>query len=72
MTWYVGLTDDPARRRVEHGNPSDWGQTAMFSSEADARAWEKSYVSKPGYQGGLGGAGWCYGYWYTITLRTTQ
>ena len=27
MTWYVGLTDDPDRRRSEHGAPSDWQQT---------------------------------------------
>ena len=42
MTWYVGLTDDPDRRRSEHGAPSDWQQTTRaFDSEASARAWEE-------------------------------
>ena len=71
MAWYVGLTDDPDRRKVEHGNPSDWQQT-KFTSETAARAWEQSYVTKPGYQGGPGGTGWRYGYWYTITPHTNQ
>jgi len=71
MTWYVGLTDDPDRRRVEHGSPSDWTQT-QFSTEAVARAWEANYVGKAGYQGGPGGAGWRFGYWYTVTSRTKQ
>ncbi len=71
MTWYVGLTDDPNRRRAEHGNPPDW-QQAAFGREQEARAWEARYVGKPGYQGGPGGAGWRYGYWYTITPQTTE
>lgn len=73
MTWYVGLTDDPDRRRSEHGAPSDWQQTTRaFDSEASARAWEESYTGKDGYQGGGGGAGWRYGYWYTITAQTRE
>jgi len=73
MAWYVGLTDDPDRRRQEHGNPPDWQQTdTQFATEADARAWEAKYVGRPGYQGGTGGAGWRYGYWYTITPSTVQ
>jgi len=73
VTWYVGLTDDPERRRREHGNPSDWQQTLVaFATEAAARAWEAQYVEKPGYQGGPGGSGWRYGYWYTITATTRQ
>ena len=48
MTWYVGLTDDPARRRVEHGNPPDWQLTTLFASEEAARRWEASYVGKVG------------------------
>ena len=54
MTWYVGLTDEPERRRVEHGNLLDWKQT-KFATEAEARAWEAKYVGQPGYQGGPGG-----------------
>jgi len=71
MTWYVGLTDNPERRKTEHGNPKDWGQT-QFALEADARAWEKKYVGQQGYQGGPGGAGWRYRYWYSITSQTVQ
>lgn len=71
MTYYVGLTDDPVRRKGEHGNPSEWQQTP-FNSESAARAWEQSYVTKSGYKGGPGGAGWRYGYWYTITSQTKQ
>ena len=71
MTLYVGLTDDPVRRRVEHGNPPDW-QQVRFATEAEARAWERENVSKPGCQGGSGGAGWRYGYWYSITPNTIE
>lgn len=71
MTWYVGLTDDPDRRRQEHGNPPDWEQSE-FQTEAQARAWEGRYVGKTGYQGGPGGPGWRYGYWYWITPKTTE
>lgn len=73
MTWYVGLTDDPDRRKMEHGNPPDWQQThTTFRTETEARAWEQGYVNRPGYQGGPGGSGWRYGYWYTITPGTKQ
>jgi len=68
---YVGLTDDPKTRKVEHGNPSDWWQRS-FDTEAEARRWEKDMLSKPGYKGGGGGAGWRYGYTYTITSTTKE
>lgn len=71
MPIYVGLTDDPVRRRTEHGYPLDW-QQIQFSSEVRARAWELQYVTTPGYVGGSGGGGWRYGYWYTITPFTKQ
>ena len=71
VTWYVGLTDDPERRRGEHGNPPDWKQTT-FNSEVEARTSERGYTSKPGYQGAAGGSGWRYGYWYTITAQTVE
>jgi hypothetical protein len=54
---YVGLTDDPVRRKKEHGNPEDW--------EADL-------IRRDGYTGKPGGAGWKYGYTYTKTLSTVQ
>ena len=71
MAWYVSLTDDPARRKTEHGNPPDWQQTS-FNSEPDARTWEAVQLMLPGYKGGTGGAGWRYGYWYTITPQTRE
>ncbi len=68
---YVGLTDDPVRRQAEHGNPSDWWQKS-FTTEAEARQWEKDMLAKPGYTGGSGGEGWHYGYTYTITGSTIE
>jgi len=68
---YVGLTDNPSRRRQEHGNPSDWWQR-IFVTEREARTWEKEMLEKPGYIGGPGGNGWKYGYTYTITSSTKE
>ena len=68
---YVGLSDDPEERKIAHGNPSDWWQRT-FSTEAEARSWEKDMLNKPGYEGGPGGKGWKYGYTYTITSSTIQ
>lgn len=68
---YVGLTDDPVTRKQQHGNPTDWWQRS-FSTEKEARDWEKSMLSQPGYKGNPGGAGWRYGYTYTITSTTRE
>ncbi|HEC78678.1 MAG: hypothetical protein ACTSQ8_12710 [Candidatus Helarchaeota archaeon] len=68
---YVGLTDDPVRRRQEHGDPSDWKQWS-FNSEDEARRWEQQMLSLPDYTGGPGGEGWRYGYTYTIKPSTIQ
>ncbi len=68
---YVGLTDDPARRKQEHGNPSDW-QYWKFQSESEARRWEAGWLARRDTVGGQGGAGWRYGYMYTISPRTIQ
>jgi len=70
MATYVGLTDDPVRRKREHGNPDDWWQCS-FASESEARAWEVMMLTA-GYQGGPGGQGWRYGYTYTITTQTIE
>ncbi len=70
--YYVGLTDDPDRRRGEHGNPSDWRITGPFVDETSARTWERRFLDSPGYTGGTGGAGWHYGYTYTITPFTKE
>lgn len=68
---YVGLTDDPVKRKIEHGSPPDWWQR-QFASEKEARQWEKDTLAQDGYRGGPGGAGWRYGYTYTITGSTKQ
>lgn len=69
---YVGLTDDPERRKGEHGNPSDWRIAKTFTSESTARAWEASEVKRSGQCGDTGGAGWRYGYKYTVTSSTRE
>jgi len=63
---YVGLTDDPERRKQEHGNPADFRVVRDFTSEAIAREWEKQMLAQ-GYEGDTGGAGWKYGYTFSIT-----
>ncbi|HAD83150.1 MAG: hypothetical protein A2509_03730 [Candidatus Edwardsbacteria bacterium RIFOXYD12_FULL_50_11] len=68
---YAGLTDDPIKRKQAHGNPVDWRVEKMFTSEEEARKWEKG-IRVLGYQAGTGGSGWRYGYTYTITEGTKQ
>jgi len=68
---YVGLTNNPQQRQEDHGNPVDWWQRS-FSTESEARTWEKEMLAKPGYTGNPGGEGWRYGYTYTITSSTNQ
>jgi len=63
MARYAGLTDNPERRKREHGNPSDWWQRT-FSNEREARDWEKGMLAR-GYSGGTGGDGWHYGYTFS-------
>lgn len=71
--WYVGLTDDPERRRQEHGSPRDWTvRPGQFDGEAEARDWERIQLARPDCKGGPGGSGWRFGYWYTITPHTVQ
>jgi hypothetical protein len=69
--YYVGLTDDPNRRWVEHGRPRDWRQFE-FGSEAQARAWERGQLARSDVKGGPGGGGWRYGYFYTVTSTTVE
>lgn len=69
---YVGLTDDLERRKGEHGNPADWKHVKTFSSERDARAWEDGELKRPNTCGDTGGAGWKYGYEYTVTTNTRE
>jgi hypothetical protein len=75
---YVGLTDDPERRREAHGDPKDWQQTGPFPQQAAAREWERQQrrlagrTGRAGRTSGAGSPDWRYGYWYTITPDTRQ
>lgn len=71
MPQYAGLTDDLQRRKAEHGNPVDWQAYGPFQTERQARNWEDE-MHRQGYQGDGGGAGWRYGYTYTITRSTRE
>jgi hypothetical protein len=53
--WTIGVTDDPTRRRVEHGNPSVWYHWDA-DSEQIARNVEAYFLDK-GMKGGGGGGG---------------
>jgi len=51
--WTIGITDDPERRKGEHGNPAVWYEWKA-DSEDIARNVEKYFIDK-GMQGGGGG-----------------
>jgi len=51
--WTIGITNDPDRRRVEHGNPKYWMQWRA-DTEAIARNVEKYFLDK-GMKGSGGG-----------------
>ena len=53
--WTIGVTDDPAHRRIEHGNPVTWYQWDA-DSEQIARNVE-AYFLRKGMKGGSGGGG---------------
>lgn len=53
--WTIGVTDDPARRKTEHGNPQHWHQWNA-DTEIAARNVEKYFLDK-GMKGAPGGAG---------------
>ena len=59
VTYYsvytIGLTDNPERRRIEHGNPMFWHQWNAASEQA-ARNVEAYFIDK-GMKGGTGGGG---------------
>ena len=54
-TWTIGLTDNPARRRAEHGNPSVWFQWNA-DTQAIARSIEMYFLDR-GMEGDVGGCG---------------
>ena len=53
--WTIGVTDDPSRRREEHGNPRYWHHWNADSEQA-ARNVEAYFIDK-GMQGATGGGG---------------
>ena len=59
--WTIGVTDDPTRRKSEHGNPTHWHQWDA-DTETAARNVEKYFLDKgmKGSGGGSGGADYVY------------
>lgn len=53
--WTVGVTDDPKRRKTEHGDPVYWKQWNA-DSETAARNVETHFLDK-GMKGSGGGGG---------------
>jgi len=51
--WTIGITDDPDRRKKEHGDPKNWHQWEADTEEI-ARNVEKHFIVK-GMQGASGG-----------------
>lgn len=51
--WTIGITDDPDRRKREHGNPSRWRHW-YGDTEQIARDVEKHFLAK-GMKGDTGG-----------------
>ena len=62
---YAGLTDEPKRRKREHGNPSDFRVMQQFTCETAARQWESRMLGQ-GYEEDTSGKGWKYGYTFSI------
>ena len=61
---YAGLTDEPEKRKREHGNPSDFRIIQQFISEAAARQWVRRMLAQ-GCDDDTGGKGWKYGYTFS-------
>jgi len=59
--WTIGVTDDPDRRRTEHGNPKCWHHWNA-STEQVARRIETYFTDKgcEGAGGGKGNANYVY------------
>lgn len=53
--WTIGVTDDPNRRKGEHGNPNHWHQWNADTEQA-ARNVESYFLAKH-MKGGGGGPG---------------
>ena len=59
--WTIGVTDDPARRKTEHGNPKCWHHWDA-NTETDARNVERYFLDlgMKGAPGGLGRADYVF------------
>lgn len=53
--WTIGVTDNPKRRRTEHGDPTTWYQWDA-DTQAVARSIEAHFIAE-GMKGGTGGGG---------------
>jgi hypothetical protein len=62
---YAGLTDDPAKRKRERGNPQDFRVIQQFTSETSARQWARRMLNQ-GCEQDTAGQGWKYGYTFSI------
>ena len=62
---YAGLTDDPAKRKRERGNPQDFRVIQQFTSETSARQWVRRMLNQ-GCDQDTVGQGWKYGYTFSI------
>jgi len=56
---YAGLTDEPARRKREQGNPRNFSVMQQFTCETAARQWERRMLAQ-GYEEDTSGKGWVY------------
>ena len=61
---YAGLTNEPAIRKQEHGNLSDFKVMQQFTCETAAKQW-KSRMLAQGYEEDISGKGWKYGYTFS-------
>lgn len=53
--WTIGITDDPDRRKREHGNPQCWHHWDASTEEVARRI--ESYFLEKGCKGAGGGGG---------------
>ena len=51
--WTIGVTDNPAWRKIQHGSPSSWYEWNA-NTELSARKIKKYFLDK-GMKGGAGG-----------------
>ncbi len=53
--WTIGVTDDPNRRKTEHGNLGTWFQWDADTQDAARNV--EAYFLAEGMKGGTGGGG---------------